>query len=369
VLFGLAMDYEVFLVSGMREEYVKTREPRKAIVHGFQHAARVVTAAALIMFFVFFAFVPEGSGVIKGIAFALAVGVVFDAFLVRMTLVPAAMALAGRAAWWLPKWLEKRLPDVDIEGEGLRAHLEQQQWAAERPAAVNVEEAVFGVPERPIGPLTTEVPTGGVLVVRGEAVDRRVVAASLAGRLAPVSGRLAVLGEPLPSGSRSVMRGVAIAEVATDAATGGTVGEMIARRVDATRPWYRVGPSTSLVRTWVERAADAAGHGPDGPRFTADTPLAALGVEARTLVAVAAALAERPDAAVIDLDDPGSSSIELWQALARLVPISVTIIVGLGTTAVAPDASAELAARGIRTIEPSSATSVTSVTSVKEATR
>jgi RND superfamily putative drug exporter len=372
VLFGLAMDYEVFLVSGMREEYVKTREPRKAIVHGFQHAARVVTAAALIMFFVFFAFVPEGSGVIKGIAFALAVGVVFDAFLVRMTLVPAAMALAGRAAWWLPKWLEKRLPDVDIEGEGLRAHLEQQQWAAERPAAVNVEEAVFGVPERPIGPLTTEVPTGGVLVVRGEAVDRRVVAASLAGRLAPVSGRLAVLGEPLPSGSRSVMRGVAIAEVATDAATGGTVGEMIARRVDATRPWYRVGPSTSLVRTWVERAADAAGHGPDGPRFTADTPLAALGVEARTLVAVAAALAERPDAVVIDLDDPGSSSIELWQALARLVPISVTIIVGLGTTAVAPDASAELAARGIRTIEPSSAksaTSVTSVTSVKEATR
>jgi putative drug exporter of the RND superfamily len=367
VLFGLAMDYEVFLVSGMREEYVKTREPRKAIVHGFQHAARVVTAAALIMFFVFFAFVPEGSGVIKGIAFALAVGVVFDAFLVRMTLVPAAMALAGRAAWWLPKWLEKRLPDVDIEGEGLRAHLEQQQWAAERPAAVNIEEAMFGVPERPIGPLTIEVPTGGVLVVRGEAVDRRVVAATLAGRLAPVSGRLAVLGEPLPSGSSSVMHGVAIAEVATDAATGGTVGEMIARRVDATRPWYRVGPSTSLVRTWVARAAEAAGHGPDGPRFAADAPLAALGVEARTLVAVAAALAERPHAVVIDLDDdPGSSSIDLWQALARLVPSSVTIIVGLGTTAVAPDASPELAARGIRTIEPSSAKSVTSV---KEATR
>ena len=362
VLFGLAMDYEVFLVSGMREEFVKTREPRGAIVHGFQHAARVVTAAALIMFFVFFAFVPEGSGVIKGIAFALAVGVVFDAFFVRMTFVPAAMALAGRAAWWLPKWLEKRLPDVDIEGEGLRAHLEQQQWAAGRPAAVNVDDAVFGLPERPIGPLTVEVPAGGVLVVRGEAVDRRVVAATLAGRLAPVSGRLAVLGVPLPSGAGTVMRGVAIAEVATDAATGGTVGELVARRLDATRPWYRIGPSNTLVHTWVARAADATVHGPDGPRFAADTPLAALGLEARTLVAVAAALAERPKAVAIDLDDdPGASSVELWQALARLVPSSVTIIVGLGSSAVEPDASPELAARGIRTLEP--------VSSLKEATR
>lgn len=362
VLFGLAMDYEVFLVSGMREEFVKTREPRGAIVHGFQHAARVVTAAALIMFFVFFAFVPEGSGVIKGIAFALAVGVVFDAFLVRMTFVPAAMALAGRAAWWLPKWLEKRLPDVDIEGEGLRAHLDQERWAAGRPAAVNVDDGVFGLPERPIGPLTVEVPEGGVLVVRGEAVDRRVVAATLAGRLAPVSGRVAVLGVPLPSGAGSVMRGVAIAEVATDAATGGTVGELVARRLDATRPWYRIGPSNALLRLWVSRAADAAGHGPDGPRFDVDTPLAALGAEARSLVAVAAALAERPRAVAIDLDDdPGSSSVDLWQALARLVPPSVTIIVGLGTSAVAPDTSPDLAARGIRTIEP--------ISSLKEATR
>ncbi|HET6673071.1 MAG TPA: MMPL family transporter [Agromyces sp.] len=357
VLFGLAMDYQVFLVSGMREEYVKTRDPRKSIVHGFQHAARVVTAAALIMFFVFFAFVPEGSGVIKGIAFALAVGVAFDAFLVRMTFVPAAMALAGTAAWWLPKWLEKRLPDVDIEGEGLRAHLEQERWAEARPAAVNADEAVFGLPERPIGPLSVEVPAGGVLVVRGDAVDRRVVAATLAGRLAPVSGRVAVLGTPVPSGSGSVMRRVAIAEMATDAAAGGTVGELIARRLDATRPWYRLSPSNALVRTWVSRAADAAGRGPDGPRFGADTPLGALGVEARALVAVAAALAERPEAVVLDLDDdPGSSSVALWQALAVLVPTPVTIIVGVGLAAVAPDGSAELAARGIRTIEPASTT-------------
>ncbi|MDQ0892725.1 MMPL family transporter [Agromyces ramosus] len=356
VLFGLAMDYEVFLVSGMREEFVKTGEPRKAIVHGFQHAARVVTAAALIMFFVFFAFVPEGSGVIKGIAFALAIGVAFDAFLVRMTLVPAAMALAGKGAWWLPKWLEKRLPNVDIEGEGLRAHLEQERWAAGRPAAINADDAVFGLPERPIGPLGVEVPVGGVLVVQGDPVDRRVVAATVAGRLAPVSGRLAVLGTPLPTGSGGVMRRVAIAEVSTDASAGGTVGELIAARLDATRAWYRLGPSASLVRSWSDRAATAAGHGPDGPRFDADTPLAALGVEARTLVALAAALAERPRLIAIDLDDdPGAGSGELWRAIATLVPATVTMIVGLGPAAVTPDASPELAARGIRTLHPVSA--------------
>lgn len=348
VLFGLAMDYEVFLVSGMREEFVKTKEPRTSIVHGFQHAARVVTAAALIMFFVFFAFVPEGSGVIKGIAFALAIGVAFDAFLVRMTLVPAAMALAGKAAWWLPAWLAKRLPDVDIEGEGLRAHLEQEERAAARPAAINVDDAVFGLAERPIGPLAVEVPAGGVLVVRGEPVDRRVVAATLAGRLAPVSGLVAVQGHPLPTGQGRVMRHVAMAEVASDAPTGTTVGELIEARLDATRPWYRLVVPAGQVREWTERAARAL-----GARFDVDTPLAALGAEARTVVAVAAALAERPKLVVLDVDDePSAASPELWSALADLVPATVTLIVGVGAAASSPDVSPALVARGIRTLEP-----------------
>ncbi|MCD2442558.1 MMPL family transporter [Agromyces sp. SYSU K20354] len=356
VLFGLAMDYEVFLVSGMREEFVKTREPRGSVVHGFQHAARVVTAAALIMFFVFFAFVPEGSGAIKAIAFALAIGVAFDAFLVRMTLVPAAMVLAGKAAWWLPKWLAARLPNVDIEGEGLRAHLEQEEWAAARPAAINADDAVFGLADRPIGPLTVEVPAGGVLVVRGEPVDRRVVAATLAGRLPLVDGRLAVQGSPLPTGAGEVMRVVAIAEGATDVPTGGTVGELIAARLDATRPWYRLRPSSALVDEWATRAADAIGHAPDGPPFGVETPIASLGAETRAVVAVAAALAERPRVVVIDLDDdPSEADSGLWHALARLVPATVTLVVGLGAAATPPDVSRELAARGIRTIEPDSA--------------
>ncbi|MGX5697876.1 MMPL family transporter [Agromyces soli] len=349
VLFGLAMDYEVFLVSGMREEYVKTREPRRSIVHGFQHAARVVTAAALIMFFVFFAFVPEGSGAIKGIAFALAVGVAFDAFLVRMTLVPAAMALAGRGAWWLPKWLGRILPDVDIEGEGLRAHLEQEEWARSRPAAVLAERAEFGLPERRIGPLDLEVPGGGVLVLRGDAVDRRVVAATLAGRLAPVDGRVAVLGLPLPGSTAEVMRRVAIAELSADAAvSGGTVGELIARRLDATRPWYRLAPSTAAADEWSQKAALAIGG-----EFDQDTPLEALGAEARAIVATAAALAERPKAVVLDLDEaPGTATPALWDALAVLVPAGTALVIGIGRSAAPPATGGLLAARGIRLVEP-----------------
>src|SRR3712207_3454611 len=143
VLFGLAMDYEVFLVSGMRETWVHTRDPRRAVEVGFAHAARVVGAAALIMFFVFASFVPEGSGPIKPIALALATGILFDAFLVRMTLVPAAMALAGRAAWYLPRWLDRLLPNVDIEGESLGAHRTGVEWARGRDgSAVSADELI-----------------------------------------------------------------------------------------------------------------------------------------------------------------------------------------------------------------------------------
>jgi RND superfamily putative drug exporter len=121
VLFGLAMDYEVFLVSRMREDYVHHRDPIAAVHTGARNAGRVVTAAALIMFSVFASFVTSDGMILKQIAFALAVGVLLDAFVVRMTLVPAVLALTGRAAWWLPRWLDRRLPNLDIEGESLQA--------------------------------------------------------------------------------------------------------------------------------------------------------------------------------------------------------------------------------------------------------
>jgi RND superfamily putative drug exporter len=120
VLFGLSMDYEMFLVTGMREEHAHGAEAHQAVVTGFGQGARVVTAAALIMIGVFGNGTFTGGPTIKAIAFALAVGVLVDAFVVRMTLVPAAMMLFGRAAWWFPRWLDRLTPRVDLEGTALR---------------------------------------------------------------------------------------------------------------------------------------------------------------------------------------------------------------------------------------------------------
>jgi len=118
ILFGLAMDYQIFLVSRMHEAHSHGAAPVEAIRTGFRQAAPVVVAAALIMFSVFAGFVPAGEATVKSIAFALAVGILFDAFVVRMVLVPAALALMGRAAWWLPRWL-RWLPVLDVEGAAL----------------------------------------------------------------------------------------------------------------------------------------------------------------------------------------------------------------------------------------------------------
>ncbi|WP_217144402.1 MMPL family transporter [Streptomyces sp. AC627_RSS907] len=120
VVFGLAMDYEVFLVTRMREAYVHGEKPNQAVVTGFKHGARVVTAAAVIMMAVFAGFIGSSESMVKMIGFGLAIAVFFDAFVVRMAIVPAVLALLGRKAWWLPKWLDRALPNVDVEGEGLR---------------------------------------------------------------------------------------------------------------------------------------------------------------------------------------------------------------------------------------------------------
>lgn len=123
ILFGLAMDYEVFLVSRMHEEYSHGATPLDAVRNGFAHGARVVTAAALIMIAVFVSFAATADAIVKTIAFGLAVGVLTDAFLVRMTLVPAFMAMVGKASWWLPGWLGKILPNLNIEGDALQRQL------------------------------------------------------------------------------------------------------------------------------------------------------------------------------------------------------------------------------------------------------
>jgi RND superfamily putative drug exporter len=117
ILFGLAMDYEFFLVSSMHEAYHRTRDAKRAVVDGFGLGSKVVTAAGAIMVAVFAGFISNHDATVQAIGFGLAVGILIDAFLVRMTIVPAVMTLLGDHAWWLPKWLDKLLPHVSIEGD------------------------------------------------------------------------------------------------------------------------------------------------------------------------------------------------------------------------------------------------------------
>lgn len=116
ILFGLAMDYEFFLVSSMQEAYHQTKNAKKAVLQGFALGSRVVVAAGLIMVSVFAGFIGNHDATIQSMGFALAIGILVDAFIVRMTIVPIIMSLLGKSAWWLPKWLAKRLPKISIEG-------------------------------------------------------------------------------------------------------------------------------------------------------------------------------------------------------------------------------------------------------------
>ncbi|TCK01010.1 MMPL family transporter [Nocardia alba] len=124
LVFGLAMDYQVFLVTRMREEFVHGKSAKDAMVSGYHHGARVVTSAAIIMISVFGSFILETDVTAKSFGFALAAGVAIDAFIVRMIVVPALLVIMGKWSWWMPKWLDRIVPDIDVEGaklEQLRA--------------------------------------------------------------------------------------------------------------------------------------------------------------------------------------------------------------------------------------------------------
>jgi len=127
ILFGLAMDYEVFLVSRMREEFTHSRDAKKAILAGLRDSGGVVTAAGLIMVAVFAGFMLAPDPIIKSMGFALTFGIVFDAFVVRMAIVPAVMTLMGKAAWYLPKWLDRILPNIDVEGTSIQTEVKKRK--------------------------------------------------------------------------------------------------------------------------------------------------------------------------------------------------------------------------------------------------
>jgi RND superfamily putative drug exporter len=207
VLFGLAMDYEVFLVSRIREDYVHGGDARRAVQSGFVGSAKVVTAAAVIMISVFAAFVPEGDTSIKPIALGLAVGVFVDAFIVRMTLVPAVLQLLGDKAWWMPRWLDRVLPSFDVEGDGLQKELELADWPEPGSRFVAAADGLsVSVRRTPIlRDVSFRLGDGEALVVHGP--DRTAALALLmavTGRTKLAGGILKVAGLVLPTRGAAV---------------------------------------------------------------------------------------------------------------------------------------------------------------------
>jgi RND superfamily putative drug exporter len=209
VLFGLAMDYELFLVSRMREAHARGRPARQAIQEGFLGSSRVVTCAAIIMFVVFTGFIPESDQIIKPMALGLTVGVFADAFLVRMTLVPAVLTLLGERAWWLPRWLDRRLPQVDVEGQGLARQIELEDWpepGSQAALAARDVPVPTAQPDRTAA-WTTLVERGQVHLVRTpDAVAGTAALLLASGRLRPDGGWLKSLGLVCPGRAGAVRR-------------------------------------------------------------------------------------------------------------------------------------------------------------------
>jgi RND superfamily putative drug exporter len=210
VLFGLAMDYQVFLVSRMREDFVHDRASKsasraerraaaiRAVRSGFTGSAKVVTAAGLIMFAVFVAFVPEGDSSLKPIALGLAAGIAIDAFLVRMTLIPALMAILGERAWQIPAWLQRILPHVDIEGEAVERERHLADWPGD-DSVIAADGLVVGGDSPLVEGVSLRLAPGEAqIVVDDDPRACRALALTLAGRIPPDDGHLRVAGHLLP---------------------------------------------------------------------------------------------------------------------------------------------------------------------------
>ncbi|MDQ0613867.1 RND superfamily putative drug exporter [Microbacterium sp. W4I4] len=313
VLFGLAMDYQVFLVSRMREDFVHDKarhDPAtrresaiRAVRTGFSSTARVVTAAALIMFAVFVAFVPEGDSSLKPIALGLAAGIAIDAFLVRMTLIPAVMAILGDRAWRIPRWMERILPHVDIEGEAVERERALAEWPGDDSILAADDLDISAVD---VAGAHLRLAPGGSLIVTGAAPRAlRALSLAVAGRMKTDAGMLRVDGHLLPGRAAWVRARVGIAllsepDAATQAAEAlrGRAGLVVLDGVDRL---------TSAERDQV--AARLRDAGPDLAVFVTATDADS----ARALLTEAG----RSAASVVDLRDPApatSAEDRLWGA-------------------------------------------------------
>ena len=320
VLFGLAMDYEVFLVSAIREDYVHGAggaggdRARHAIRSGFISSARVVTAAAVIMISVFAAFIPHGSSTIKPIALGLAVGVFVDAFGVRMTLVPAVLALLGDKAWWMPRRLDKVLPHIDVEGAALVRHVDQVDWDAEHGAVAVRAEAVQIVTAA--GPVAVDlsVPLRSTTgFAHPDPAVRAALVWTVSGWRKPAGGVLAVLGHVLPEEAGSVRKAVRVVPAPSreddDTPVRRYVSTLLVAQSD--RPW----PSRRTTSRAIDQAESwlAPLHAAQpGEQPLAKRRLVELTPLERRLLALSAAAVQQPRLIVVeepDRDlDPGALS-------------------------------------------------------------
>ncbi|MDZ8201841.1 MMPL family transporter [Microbacterium sp. SSW1-59] len=324
VLFGLAMDYHVFLVSRMREHFSETRDAAASVLRGFTASARVVTAAALIMFSVFFSFVPGGSAIIQPIALALGVGVLIDAFVVRMTLVPAVMMLLGDKAWWLPAWLERLLPNADIEGEEVQRMLRQREWAeAGERGGVHADALRVGDSE----PVTFAARGRDLLLIGGRGAG--AVVAAVAGRAAVTEGDLRVFDRIVPFDRAAIARQSAYVPAVADAPAGETVEERLRGRTTAGP--MRDEREAAAAETF-DRLMDTLRPG-DAPDIAPHTPVSHLDDGGRWALDVAAALAGERPLVAIDLTGREPAAALLSVVVAR-APHAATLV--LATDAPCP---------------------------------
>ncbi|MCS3781757.1 tRNA-guanine transglycosylase [Tsukamurella ocularis] len=326
IVFGLAMDYQVFLVSRMREEHYHGAPALEAIRIGYRSGARVVTAAAIIMISVFAGFTLSSMTFLKLMGFSMAAAIVFDAFLVRMIIMPTAMAVLGERAWWIPRWLDKALPRIDVEGDGLRA----MNVGADADTAPVQQNPAIAAAERTADPTRVPAP--------------RPPAAGAAPALIPTRARTGA-GAGAPQARRSTAE---LAELrASNRALAAELSELRSDyRSLSAHARLQADSVTDPVRFEVTGGSDAARSGTlhtaqrtiATPAFVASAPLGAIpGVDP--------ASAERLGAGAITVDGarlalhPGAETIEEAGGLAAVTGSDLSLFVDVSAPSSDPAAA------------------------------